>query len=312
MRGGTGFLERPAVQRALRQLRSSSVPLGTALADLEAGMDEAVPHLDVDELDPDDHEARAEAAAKAKDEHDAMALLVRMGRDYLRLDPVGGGATFAAWLAATIHSEAEAAHGGDAVDVATFHAAKGLEWAIVHLAGIEDGYVPIAHAKTAAARAEEARLLYVAMTRAQRELRITFAEQRTFAGRVVDRRRSPLLSPLPDRPPAPEVPDGVANPPVEGWADELARQRATLRRTRAAASPELEALRRWRHVVARAARVDPEAVLPDHVLARVVAAHPRDLTALGAVRGVGAILADRLGPDLLMALDGAAPEEVGT
>ena len=311
VRGGTGFLERPAVQRALRQLRSAAVPLGTALADLEAGLESEVPHVAIDDLDPDDHEGRAEAAARAQDEQDAMTLLVRMGRDYLRLDPVGGGSTFAAWLSATVRSESEASQGGDAVDVATFHAAKGLEWAVVHLAGVEDGYVPIAHAKTTAARAEEARLLYVAMTRAQRELRITYAEQRTFAGRVVDRRRSPLLAPLPDRPDAPPMPLGAATPPVEDWTDELARQRATLDRARRGINPELQALRRWRESVARAARVDPEAVLPDHVLARVAAARPRDLAGLGALRGVGTILADRLGPDLLAALD-ATTEEVGT
>ena len=40
------------------------------------------------------------------------------------------------------------------------------------MAGVEDGYVPIAHARTAAARAEEARLLYVAMTRATQRLYI--------------------------------------------------------------------------------------------------------------------------------------------
>ena len=34
--------------------------------------------------------------------------------------------------------------------LATFHAAKGLEWPIVHLAGLEDGFVPIAHARTPA------------------------------------------------------------------------------------------------------------------------------------------------------------------
>ena len=311
VRGGTGFLERPAVHRALRQLRNGSVPLGTALADLEAGFDEPVAHIGVDELDLDDHEARAEAAAAAKDEHDAMVLLVRMGRDYLRLDPVGGGSTFAAWLAATVRSESEATQGGDAVDVATFHAAKGLEWAIVHLAGVEDGYVPIAHAKTTAARAEEARLLYVAMTRAQRELRITFAEQRTFAGRVVDRRRSPLLAPVPDRASLPAEPTGPVTPPVHDWAEELARQRAALGHSRTGTSPELEALRRWREVVARAARVVPEAVLPDHVLAHIATARPQDLAALGELRGVGTILAERLGPDLLAALDGAT-QEVGT
>lgn len=306
VRGATAFLERPAIQRALRQLRAPGVPLGTGLADLESGLDEHVPHQlerEVDELDADDHEARAELLARAKDEHDALALLVRMGRDYLRLDPVGSGSTFATWLSATIRSEADASAGGDAVDVATFHAAKGLEWAIVHLAGVEEGYVPIAHAKTTAARAEEARLLYVAMTRAQQELRITYAEQRTFNGKVVDRRRSPLLAPVPDRPPLAAIPSVVATPPVADWVDELARQRASLERARTGSTPELHSLRRWREAVARAARVDVEAVLPDHVLARIAAAHPNDLAELGAIRGVGMILADRFGPDLLAALE---------
>ncbi len=310
VRGGTGFLERPAVQRALRRLRSSHTPLGTALADLEAGLeDEGGPATAaLDELDPDDHDGRAEALSRAEDEHDAMAMLLRMGRDYLRLDPVGGGSSFATWLAATVRSESEATMGGDAVDIATFHAAKGLEWPIVHLAGLEDGYVPIAHARTVAAKAEEARLLYVAMTRAQRELRLTWAEQRTFAGKVVERRRSPLLAPVPDRPAIVAGPTTVAAPPVEDWTDELARQRALLEHARVGTSPELVALRRWRDSVARAARVEPEAVLGDHVLARIVGAHPADLAALGEVRGVGTILAERLGPDLLRALAGAGQE----
>ena len=49
--------------------------------------------------------------------------------------------------------------GGDAVDILTFHAAKGLEWPVVHLAGVEDGLVPIGHAKRDAELAEERRLL---------------------------------------------------------------------------------------------------------------------------------------------------------
>ena len=59
---------------------------------------------------------------------------------------------------------------GDAVDLATFHAAKGLEWPIVHLAGLEEGLVPIGHARDATKLAEERRLFYVAVTRAEREL----------------------------------------------------------------------------------------------------------------------------------------------
>ncbi len=168
----------------------------------------------------------------------------------------------------------------DAVDVATFHAAKGLEWATVHLAGAEDGFVPIAHARTAAAKAEEVRLLYVAMTRAERELRITYAEQRTFNGRVVDRRPSPLLDPLHRRgraapAPARHLPPSDDADDRPSWQDELARQRARRsRRAAPAVSPELEALRAWRDIAARAARIEPEAVLPDHVLARVAAARP--------------------------------------
>jgi ribonuclease D len=95
---------------------------------------------------------------------------------------------------------------------------------------------------------------------------------------------------------------------VEDWTDELARQRARLEPARVGTSPELVALRRWRDSVARAARVEPEAVLGDHVLARIVGAHPADLVALGEVRGVGTILAERLGPDLLRALAGAGQE----
>ena len=194
----------------------------------------------------------------------------------------------------------------DAVDVATFHAAKGLEWTTVHLAGVEDGFVPIAHARTAAARAEEVRLLYVAMTRAQRELRITYAEQRTFNGRVVDRRPSPLLDPLLAR----RRPGPSSTPPRRARRRRPGRAGRTswpgsgrpCRRAQPAVAPGLEALRAWRDVAARAARIEPEAVLPDHVLARVAAARPSDVEALGAIRGVGPILAQRFGEAILGAL----------
>jgi DNA helicase-2/ATP-dependent DNA helicase PcrA len=312
VRGGTAFLERPAIRRALQQLRSAAVPLGTALADLELGLEaDGTDRPELDPLDEDDVEACLASLADQADERSAVALLLRMGRDYLRLDPLGGASSFTAWLGATIRHEAEGAASGDAVDLATFHAAKGLEWPIVHLAGLEDGYVPIAHARTAAAKAEEARLLYVAMTRAQRELHLTWAQQRTFGGKVVDRARSPLLAPVPEGTGAGDEPSlGGPTPPVEDWADELARQRAQLHRTRSRLAPGLVALRTWRDGVARAARVDPAAVLPDHVLARIASERPADLAALGAIRGVGTILAERFGPALLEAL-ASAPEVRG-
>jgi DNA helicase-2/ATP-dependent DNA helicase PcrA len=84
-----------------------------------------------------------------------------------------------------------------AVELATFHRAKGLEWTAVCVAGLEDGYVPIVHAGNDASRAEERRLLYVALTRASRELHCSWARTRaTGAGRTAERRPSPWLAPI--------------------------------------------------------------------------------------------------------------------
>src|SRR5207248_2918354 len=100
---------------------------------------------------------------------------------------------FAAWLTATVRGDEPDAK-GDAVELSTFHGAKGLEWPIVFLAGLERGFVPIGHADTAEARGEERRLLYVAVTRARKELHCSWAERRTFGARSVGRSPSPWLA----------------------------------------------------------------------------------------------------------------------
>jgi len=83
----------------------------------------------------------------------------------------------------------------DAVELATFHRAKGLEWTWVAVVGIEDGYVPIVHATTPTALDEERRLLYVALTRAVEELHCSWARsRRTGGGRRAEREPSPWLA----------------------------------------------------------------------------------------------------------------------
>lgn len=312
VRGGASFLDRREIRRALRELRASDAPLVTALADLEAEVDgvaDAVTPVVDDRTTDGDAEHRALALEVREEERRALETLVRMGRDYLRLDPVGQASGFSAWLVATVQSEADTFSGGDAVDIATFHAAKGLEWATVHLAGLEDGYVPIAHAKTAPARAEEARLLYVAMTRAQRALRLTWAEQRTFASKVVPRRRSPLLDPLLDADRVQAIEDAATTaaptPPVPDWHEQVAAHRAALRRTSVELPPSIAALQQWRDTAARAARVQPDTILSDHVLARVAELDPSDVDELGTISGVGPILAGRFGTQILDALHGS-------
>ena len=89
----------------------------------------------------------------------------------------------------------EEAQGAGAVELATFHRAKGLEWTSVYVVGVEDGYVPIVYAESEAARAEERRLLYVALTRASEELHCSWARSRRMGnGRQMDRQPSPWLA----------------------------------------------------------------------------------------------------------------------
>jgi superfamily I DNA/RNA helicase len=83
----------------------------------------------------------------------------------------------------------------DAVTLATFHQAKGLEWPTVALVGLEEGTVPIHYATSRQALAEERRLLFVAVTRAESRLWLSWAAHSGVRpGRA--RRASPLLGPI--------------------------------------------------------------------------------------------------------------------
>jgi DNA helicase II / ATP-dependent DNA helicase PcrA len=88
--------------------------------------------------------------------------------------PEGAGIKdFALELADRAHSQHEPTT--EAVTLSTIHAAKGLEWPMVFIVGLNEGYLPISYAKTDAAIQEEKRLLYVGITRAMRDLRLSFA-----------------------------------------------------------------------------------------------------------------------------------------
>ncbi len=107
----------------------------------------------------------------------------------------------------------------DAVELATFHRAKGLEWESVRVVGLEEGFVPIVYAESSEARDEERRLLYVALTRASRELHCSWVAvaARWANGRQMDRQPSPWLAAVARVSRA--GPDGPAGTPADDRRD---------------------------------------------------------------------------------------------
>jgi DNA helicase-2/ATP-dependent DNA helicase PcrA len=86
----------------------------------------------------------------------------------------------------------------DCVQMMTLHSAKGLEFPVVFLAGMEDGLFP--HQRSVADLAgleEERRLAYVGLTRAMQQLYLTYAEQRRLYGVDTYGQPSRFISELP-------------------------------------------------------------------------------------------------------------------
>ncbi len=87
---------------------------------------------------------------------------------------------------------------GNSVTLMTLHAAKGLEYPIVFIVGMEEGIFP--HLRSIGEPAEleeERRLCYVGMTRAMEELHFVHARLRSFVGETKRRDRSRFLREVP-------------------------------------------------------------------------------------------------------------------
>jgi DNA helicase II / ATP-dependent DNA helicase PcrA len=153
--------------------------------------------------------------------------------------------SLAAWLGRlALDSRAEEdPEDGEGISLMTLHSAKGLEFPIVFLVGVEEDLLPCAGIQGEARDLEEERrLAYVGITRARERLYLTRAAARTRRGRIVPRTPSRFLDDLPPGahekvdPAAREEPEDVA----AAAAGVLASFRARLGSRPEAAAPAPE------------------------------------------------------------------------
>ncbi len=86
----------------------------------------------------------------------------------------------------------------DAVTLMTLHMAKGLEFKVVFIAGVEEGLIPCTIKKEDVDIDEERRLFYVGMTRAMDELFLIHSRKRFLYGNRLRQSPSPFLAEIPE------------------------------------------------------------------------------------------------------------------
>ena len=322
VRGGQAFLQQAEVLRTLSMLNDGPprIPLASRLNDLE----ELVAELRDDALSPD---APSPDGTKGTDDRIAQIEgVIRMAHEYLGIEAHGSVAGFLTWLHGAItSSNDEPQRQADVVELSTFHRAKGLEWPVVFVAGLERGYVPMGSADTGEARAEEQRLLYVAVTRAESVLACSWARSRTFGSRTTGRSPSYWLENVEAAIRSME-PGNTAD-----WQSILRDMKERVAAARAAGLPGVagtkkaaidlgakadpvlyQRLKAWRTAESRVSGIAAFAILHDTSLAAIAEARPTIEAELLAVPGVGPVKVGRYGPALLGVVREATALPVGS
>ena len=174
VRGTERFFGRAEVRQAMGMLRAAAAAPATAAAPAAAEVRHVLSGIGLTEKPPP-------GRGSARERWESLAALARLADDFCAITPGAGLAEVVAGLAHRAAIELPPAP--DGVTVASLHAAKGLEWDVVFLPGLTEGNLPIVHAQTGAAVAEERRLLYVGVTRARERVYLSWALARSPGGR---------------------------------------------------------------------------------------------------------------------------------
>ncbi len=182
--GGTGFFRRAEVRKAISVIRGAALATGA-----DGGGD--VAHGEADQLSETVSALLSGlgwspqppvGAGAIRDRWESLAALHTAALELQQARPEAQLGDFAAELVE--RAERQDAPDGAGVTISSLHAAKGAEWPVVFLVGLTEGVLP--HSSSAASEtgvAEERRLFYVGITRAAKQLVLTFGRAKTPAGR---------------------------------------------------------------------------------------------------------------------------------
>ncbi|WP_083259935.1 ATP-dependent helicase [Cellulosimicrobium cellulans] len=281
VRGGERFFQRKEVRDAVVLLRGAA-----RSADPDVPMPETVRDVLVSAgWAPEPPAARG----AARERWESTQALVALADDLAGTARAAGAdaPTLQAFVA-ELEERAAAQHAPtvEGVTLASLHAAKGLEWDAVFLAGMSEGLMPISLAETDEAVAEERRLLYVGITRAREHLELSFARSRNPGGRATRRRTRFLDGLWPDDPSA-----------ARGRRPRAGQARVQL--TGEYDRELFDRLREWRMQVAQETDKPAFTVLVDTTLAAIAETRPRTVPELARINGLGPAKIERYGATLL-------------
>jgi DNA helicase-2/ATP-dependent DNA helicase PcrA len=269
-------------------------------------------------------------AGRLRERWESLAAIVALAEEYGRTHPDADLDRFSAEL----RERADAQHAPtvEGVTLSTFHAAKGLEWDAVFLAGLAEGMVPISYAETPEQIEEERRLLYVGVTRARERLFLSWSLARTpgarasrHPSRFLDGLRGGVGRDSREGAAGGVIRTGSGRRPRSGSAaaegegrprrgaepitcrvcrrsliDPVERKLGRCEACPSTLDPELfEALREWRGERAREQSLPAYCVFTDATLIAIGEARPATLGALGGIAGVGKAKLDRYGEQVL-------------
>ncbi len=307
VRGAARFFDRPEVREAVVRLRGAArsgelagLPWLDAVRGVLGGMGWS--------------EEAPTSRGQVRDRWESWQALVTQAEEFgAELETKDDPAALSRFVEDLDRRAAEQhAPAADGVTLATFHAAKGLEWDAVFCAGVQDGTVPITYADRDATVEEERRLLYVGMTRARRDLTVTWAAARN-PGQAARRQPSRFLTPLlPER--AQAAAGGRARSKVARCREcsQPLGTAAEKKRGRCADHPVrydeglFERLKAWRLERARDDEVPAYVVFTDATLELIAEHKPGDESALRAINGVGPSKIERYADDVLALVSGGS------